>query len=86
MNRGYNVPVPVPGCPDKMADGRQFTDYRQPDVMNAMAFQLGSEGYRQYLIHQASEIMRLNALEQVGKNGCTECAYQSADVKHLFNY
>jgi hypothetical protein len=68
-----------------MADGRAFTDYRQRYIIDEHPRGMGSEQYRQYLMHQASALMKIADIRQIEKNGCPLCSYQSTQIKHLYN-
>lgn len=70
-NRSFN-------CPARMADGRHFTDYRPRcaqhfrDVGDNEKF-VTSFDRRQYLIHNAEEIMVMNAKRAQKLNACGPC-------------
>lgn len=68
-NKQYN-------CPPRMADGRHFTDYR-PRCMINYNFPddkpLNSYEYRQYLIHNAEQLMKENQSEAYKRNMCGPC-------------
>ncbi len=62
------------GCPALMADGRVLTDYRSPARVNNM-IQISngiqsSYDYRQFLIHNANNIMKVNNHYTSNKLGC----------------
>jgi len=60
--------------PARMADGRQFTDYRQNCIFNnKLSNGLSSWQYRQYLIQNADNIMNTMVSEQENKTKCTTC-------------
>ncbi len=64
-------------CPARMDDGRHFTDYRPNTYVNSLVRYgnnvMTNESYRQFLIKNANELMRVNALYTEQKNGCNEC-------------
>jgi len=60
-----------------MSDGRSFTDYRSSGEVNA-EIQVSndlknSQEYRQFLISNAKEIMKINTNFWTLKNQCTPC-------------
>lgn len=64
-------------CPYRMSDGRNFTDYRtrctidyQRKVNNAFK---SSYDERQYLIHNATNMMNNNMKEAIEINKCSGC-------------
>lgn len=65
------------GCPPRMADGRHFTDYR-PNcyVNNLIKADNGTQNsfqYRQFLTHNAAQLMDINRHHACQKNCCTQC-------------
>ena len=64
-------------CPPRMADGRQFTDYRPIcDVNNLIASNnnlISSYDYRQYLIQNADKLMDINRAYTVQMTSCGPC-------------
>lgn len=64
-------------CPPLMSDGRQFTDYRSHNYVNDLIQQSNNTKsnyeYRQFLIHNASKIMKMNNDYMNTMNGCNEC-------------
>lgn len=63
-------------CPYRMADGRHFTDYR-PRCLTNYAFPtdrpMSSYEYRQYLVHNATELMQQNKRAFYKTNSCGPC-------------
>ena len=53
-------------CPARMDDGRHFTDYRPNTYVNSLVRYgnnvMTNESYRQFLIKNANELMRVNAV------------------------
>jgi hypothetical protein len=73
-----------------MNDGRQFTDYR-PNcyVNNLLRYNnrtMSSYEYRQFLINNGSELMKINNLYSVEKNGCSPCNAEQVDNKTVCAY
>lgn len=66
-----------PGCPAMMNDGRAFTDFRSPCYVNNLIRVKNnihnSYDYRQFLIHNADNIMSSLRKYNIQKNGCTPC-------------
>ena len=64
-------------CPARMDDGRSFTDYRpSSDVENMIQYSnniMSSYQYRQFLIHNADEIMSVNTMYSSDKLSCNSC-------------
>jgi len=68
-NKHYN-------CPAKMADGRNFTDYRPRCLVNYIFPNdqvLNSYEYRQYLIHNADALIKENQMRSYKQNACGPC-------------
>ena len=67
-------------CPALMADGRAFTDYRpSSDVENMIQYSnniMSSYQYRQFLIHNANQIMDVNSMYTNNKLSCNNCTAQ----------
>ena len=65
------------GCPARMADGRNFTDYRPHCyVDNLIIAENGinnSFNYRNFLQQNASQLMEINRKYACMKNCCTPC-------------
>tara|TARA_B110000971_G_C20031402_1_gene511586 strand:- start:486 stop:911 length:426 start_codon:yes stop_codon:yes gene_type:complete len=64
-------------CPAKMSDGRHFTDYR-PNcyVNNLLRYNnktMSNYDYRQFLINNGSELMKINSVYTEEKVGCSPC-------------
>ena len=64
-------------CPARMSDGRHFTDYR-PNcyVNNLLRYNnktMSNYDYRQFLINNGSELMKINKDYTEEKVGCTPC-------------
>ena len=62
-------------CPPKMADGRNFTDYRPRCSANTddAKAPLNSYAYRQYMINNAERLMTNNILRVTKENSCGPC-------------
>lgn len=62
-------------CPPKMADGRNFTDYRPRCFANAddLKAPMNSYEYRQYMINNAEKIMQNNIIRVTKENSCGPC-------------
>ena len=64
-------------CPAIMSDGRTFTDYRPTytvdDMIRYSNNVMGSYDYRQFLIHNATNIMEVNNSYTFEKVGCSSC-------------
>ena len=64
-------------CPARMDDGRTFTDYRSSshvdDMIRYSNNVMGSYEYRQFLIHNANNIMDINNQYTINKVGCASC-------------
>lgn len=64
-------------CPALMDDGRAFTDYRSPCyINNVLRIKNGiksSYDYRQFLQHNATQLMDVIRLYNLKKNGCRAC-------------
>lgn len=62
------------GCPPRMSDGRHFTDYRPScQVNNMIKADNGTQNsfqYRQFLAHNAVELMNINRRHACEKNCC----------------
>jgi len=67
-------------CPARMDDGRGFTDYRPNSTVNDMIRYsnniMGSNEYRQFLIHNAVNIMNISNNYTASKMGCNSCNYE----------
>ena len=65
------------GCPARMADGRNFTDYRPDCYVNNLIRQNNSTynsfQYRMFLTHNAEKLMNLNRTYACEKNCCGPC-------------
>jgi len=64
-------------CPDKMSDGRNFTDYRAnthiySDLRYKNSIVSGSD-YREYLTNNAVKLMNENSKDAWNTNGCGPC-------------
>lgn len=66
-----------PDCPALMDDGRTFTDYRPScyinDVIRTANGVHSSYEYRQFLQHNATQLMDTIRLYNIKKNGCSSC-------------
>jgi hypothetical protein len=66
-------------CPARMDDGRVFTDYRpSSDVENMIQISnkiKSSYDYRQFLVHNANNLMNINSQYTKSKVGCNSCNY-----------
>lgn len=64
-------------CPARMDDGRSFTDYRSSSYVDDMIRYsnniMSSNEYRQFLIHNAKNIMDVNNNYTNSKMGCDSC-------------
>ena len=64
-------------CPPRMSDGRHFTDYRSNVYVNDLIRSTNNTGsnyeYRQFLIHNANSLMKMNNEYMDYMNGCSEC-------------
>ena len=54
-------------CPPRMDDGRHFTDYRPNAYVNSLVrygnnVMTNNEAYRKFLIKNANELMKVNAI------------------------
>ena len=68
-------------CPARMDDGRVFTDYRPSyhvdDMIRYSNNVMGSYEYRQFLIHNGSNIMKVNSDYTTDKVSCQSCNSES---------
>ena len=66
-------------CPALMEDGRAFTDYRPSSYVNDLIRVenqvYDSYSYRQFLIHNGLNIIKVNDQYNQLKNGCASCSY-----------
>jgi len=66
-------------CPALMEDGRAFTDYRPSSYVNDLIRVenqvYDSYSYRQFLIHNGLNIIKVNDQYNQLKNGCPSCSY-----------
>lgn len=74
-------------CPALMSDGRQpGTDYRPNcevnDIMIKQNGIVNSHDYRQFLIHNANNIMNLNRQYYQDLNQCNSCRFYQVDVNN----
>lgn len=61
--------------PARMADGRQFTDYRQNCLLNNNISQgKGSWEYRSFLTQNATQLQQSMMQEQEALTACTSCS------------
>ena len=64
-------------CPARMDDGRLFTDYRASSTVDNMIRYsnnvMSSFEYRQFLIHNADNIMNVNKQYISNTAGCSDC-------------
>ena len=64
-------------CPPRMNDGRQFTDYRPNCYVNNLLRYtnrtMSSYEYRQFLINNGSELMKINNMYASEKTSCGPC-------------
>jgi hypothetical protein len=64
-------------CPPRMSDGRHFTDYRSNIYVNDLIRHTNKTGsnyeYRQFLIHNADNLIKMNNDYMSYMNGCNEC-------------
>ena len=72
-------------CPPRMSDGRHFTDYRSNVYVNDLIRYTNKTGsnyeYRQFLIHNADSLMKMNNEYMDYMNGCKECNAQQIPFK-----
>lgn len=65
------------GCPARMSDGRNFTDYRPNCYVNNLIRQNNSTynsfQYRMFVTHNAENLMNLNRTYACEKNCCGPC-------------
>lgn len=78
-----------PDCPALMDDGRAFTDYRSAcylnDVLRVKNGITNSYDYRQFLIHNGSEIMNTVRLYNIQKSSCTSCEAKPVNCQNVCN-
>ena len=64
-------------CPPRMSDGRHFTDYRSNCYVNDLVRYsnntMSDYAYRQFLINNAVDLMKVNNEYTYQKNGCDPC-------------
>ena len=64
-------------CPPRMSDGRHFTDYRANVYVNDLVRYsnnvMSNYEYKQFLIDNATSLMKLNNEYCYQKNGCNPC-------------
>lgn len=64
-------------CPPRMDDGRHFTDYRSNIYVNDLIKHTNKTEsnyeYRQFLIHNAEKLIKMNNNYMEYMNGCEEC-------------
>lgn len=74
-------------CPARMADGRHFTDYRPSYVVNnLMRYEnnvFNDYDYRQFMIHNATNLMKVNSEYAHMKNKCEPCNAKQINVAGL---
>ena len=77
-------------CPARMDDGRAFTDYRPNSTVNDMIRYsnniMGSNEYRQFLIHNAVNIMNISNNYTASKMGCNSCNYEPVPFNTQCDY
>ena len=77
-------------CPARMDDGRSFTDYRPSSTVNDMIRYsnniMGSNEYRQFLIHNAVNIMNVSNQYTSSKMGCNSCNYEQVPFNTQCDY
>ena len=73
--------------PARMADGRQFTDYRQNCTLNNnLAQGKGSWEYRNFLTNNADQVRQSFLDKQVSTTACTKCSDNTVlPVKTILN-
>jgi len=66
-------------CPNRLSDGRHFTDYRPRCFTNfdALPKPMSSYDYRMYLTHQAEHLIEQNRQDAFRKNMCEPCVNPS---------
>lgn len=61
-------------CPNRMADGRHFTDYSpRCSQLLAMPTPMNSYEFRQYMMHNAVKIMTASRSSSIAHNSCPGC-------------
>jgi hypothetical protein len=77
-------------CPALMEDGRAFTDYRPnsyiDDTIRIQNRVFDSYSYRQFLIHNGLNIMKINNQQNEMKNGCSACSYNNIPTESTCIY
>ena len=72
-------------CPALMSDGRIFTDYRSSTIVNEDLMKVtdinSSYKYRQFLINNGDNIIKLNNDYINDKGGCNECNFRDIPVE-----
>jgi len=70
-------------CPPLMSDGQYVTDYRPScDVHDLIIKQNNlpnSYEYRQFMIHNANNLMNINRQYYINKNQCNSCQFFQPD-------
>lgn len=68
-------------CPNRMADGRHFTDYRPRcnSMLPPTRKPMSSFELRQYLTHNAVNLMDASRAQAMRVNACAECPRKTAD-------
>ena len=78
------------GCPAKMPDARIFTDYRPSCIVNELMQKqnssLNSYDYRQYLIRNGTNLMKMNNDYISSKNTCSARPAPLPDFKTVCKY
>lgn len=76
-------------CPARMNDGRTFTDYRPSNTVDDMIRYsnnvMSSYEYRQFLIHNANNIMTINNQYTTDKVGMSNCNAPEVPFKTICN-
>ena len=77
------------GCPARISDGRTFTDYRPRCVINeeikGVNHLSNSYDYRQFLIHNAKNLMKSNYEYAMKKVSCQPCMNASPALNTQVN-
>lgn len=79
MSCDERVPDPKYNCPNRLSDGRHFTDYRPRCFTNyeSLSKPMSSYDYRMYLTHNAEKIMEDKRQHAYKKNMCDACVKPS---------
>jgi hypothetical protein len=77
------------GCPARISDGRTFTDYRPRCMVNEDIKRVNnltnSYDYRQFMIHNAANLMKSNFEYAIQKASCQPCMDASPALNTQIN-